>query len=191
MLLFSADTVMGGGYNDPEENEFIIVARKSAVIHVLTTLIESGVTHPLAAFHLAVTQSEEAKRIKQVTLPTRLDNEAARIAAVVESERPVKAHVLRCLVDEEATPTADKDVEEKLRRKNQSLKAKLSKKQRPKNARNKNKQAGRGNSRPSQGGRGAGVSNKGSAVGAKKKQQIRSNKPPAKSARGSPTNMHN
>ena len=179
----TADTPMADN-----DDDLAHTAGRGAVTHDLYGIVKNGVLEPRDAFLLAVQTSEQTKRIKNASKPAQLDETAARIAAVVEAERPVEHSTLVGVIRQEQSK--DPRVED-LQREVQSLKARLGDK--PAKAAKSNKSAekfpknknggGKSNhggaaakqsnksSPPSRAAKGAAGANKGTAASANKKQQ--------------------
>ena len=93
---------------------------RDAVLSALKTLLIDGITKPLQVFHARVVNNAQARRIAKATAEPQLEQAAARIAAVVEAERPANCPTLKGLIHEDV----DKSTAGHLRRL-QSLEAKL------------------------------------------------------------------
>ena len=93
---------------------------RDAVISALVTLLTDGIATPLRVFQARVADNAQARRIAKATVEPQLEHAAARIAAVVEAERPANRPTLKGLIHEDV----DKSTEGLLRRL-QSLEAKL------------------------------------------------------------------
>jgi hypothetical protein len=97
-----------------------MIDRRDAVISALKTLLDSGIITPLEVFHARVVDNAQDRRITKATVEPQLEHAAARIAAVVEAERPANRPTLTGLIHD--------DVEKKtgeLYRRIHSLEAKL------------------------------------------------------------------
>ena len=97
-----------------------MIDRRDAVISALKTLLDSGIVTPMRVFHARVVDNAQDRRITKATVEPQLEHAAARIAAVVEAERPANRPTLTGLIHD--------DVEKKtgdLYRRIQSLEAKL------------------------------------------------------------------
>jgi hypothetical protein len=190
------------------DDDLALTAGRGAVTHDLYGLLKHGVLEPRDAFLLAVQTSEQTKRIKKASKPVHLDETAARIAAVVEAERPVNHSTLVGVIRHEQSKDSRVD---DLQREIQSLKAKLGVKSsapakaatnstkvpKNKNGGGKNNTHGQAaankqtKSRPSHAAKGAAGASKGTAAAAKNKQQNRSSKPSGKKKPSLPTKKRN
>jgi hypothetical protein len=99
-----------------------LTRERATIINALALLIDDGVTKPLQAFHTHIANNAQARRIMKATNEPMLDQAAARIAAVVEAERPANRPTLKGLIHDDVDKTT-----EELRRRVQSLEAKLDK----------------------------------------------------------------
>jgi hypothetical protein len=90
------------------------------VITALKTLLDRGIVEPIRQFHTCLTSNEQERRISKATVEPALEQAAARIAAVVEAERPTNRPTLKGLIHEDVDKTT-----EELRRRIQSLESKL------------------------------------------------------------------
>jgi hypothetical protein len=97
-----------------------MIDRRAAVISALKMLLDNGIVTPMRVFHARVVDNAQDRRITKVTVEPQLDHAAARIAAVVEAERPANRPTLKGLIHDDV----DKKTEE-LHRRIQSLEAKL------------------------------------------------------------------
>jgi hypothetical protein len=93
---------------------------RDAVLSALKTLLTDGIATPLRVFHARVVDNAQARRIAKATVQPQLEHAAARIAAVVEAERPANRPTLKGLIHEDVDKTT-----EGLLRRLQSLEAKL------------------------------------------------------------------
>ncbi len=90
------------------------------VITALKTLLIPGIVEPIHQFHTCLVSTEQERRISKATVEPALEHAAARIAAVVEAERPIKHPTLKSLIHKDVDKTTDE-----LRRRIQSLESKL------------------------------------------------------------------
>ena len=90
------------------------------VITALKTLLDQGIVEPIRQFHTCLASNEQERRISKATVAPALEHAAARIAAVVEAERPTNRPTLKGLIHEDVDKTTDE-----LRRRIQSLESKL------------------------------------------------------------------
>ena len=97
-----------------------MIDRQAAVISALKTLLDNGIVTPMRVFHARVVDNAQDRRITKATVEPQLEHAAARIAAVVEAERPANRPTLKGLIHDDV----DKKTEE-LYRRIQSLEAKL------------------------------------------------------------------
>ena len=97
-----------------------MIDRRAAVISALKTLLDNGIVTPMRVFHARVVDNAQDRRITKATVEPQLEHAAARIAAVVEAERPANRPTLKGLIHDDV----DKKTEE-LHRRIQSLEAKL------------------------------------------------------------------
>jgi hypothetical protein len=93
---------------------------RTAVISALKTLLDDGIVTPLRTFHARIINSAQDRRIAKATVEPQLEQAAARIAAVVDAERPANRPTLKGLIHDDVDKTA-----EDLRRRIQSLEAKI------------------------------------------------------------------
>ena len=93
---------------------------RAAIISALKMLLDDGIITMLRVFHERVVDNAQDRRITKATVEPQLDHAAARIAAVVEAERPANRPTLKGLIHDDV----DKKTEE-LYRRIQSLEAKL------------------------------------------------------------------
>ncbi len=99
-----------------------LTTERAAIINALKLLLNDGITKPLRAFHAHIANNAQARRIMKATYEPMLDQAAARIAAVVEAERPANRPTLKGLIHDDVDRTT-----EELRRRVQSLEANLGK----------------------------------------------------------------
>ena len=97
-----------------------MINRRAAVISALKMLLDNGIITPMQVFHACVVDNAQDRRITKATVEPQLEHAAARIAAVVEAERPANRPTLKGLIHDDV----DKKTEE-LYRRIQSLEAKL------------------------------------------------------------------
>jgi len=83
-------------------------------------LLDNGIVTPMRVFHARVVDNAQDRRITKATVEPQLEHAVARIAAVVEAERPANRPTLKGLIHDDV----DKSTEE-LYRRIQSLEAKL------------------------------------------------------------------
>jgi len=86
----------------------------------LKTLLDQGIVEPIRQFHTCLASKEQERRISKATVAPALKQAAAKIAAVVEAERPTNRPTLKGLIHEDVNKTT-----EELRRRIQSLESKL------------------------------------------------------------------
>ena len=96
------------------------IDERETVTSALKTLLEDGIIKPLQAFHAHAAKLEQTRRITKATVEPQLKQAAARIAAVVEAERPINYSTIKGLINVDVDKSTDE-----LRRRIQSLKAKL------------------------------------------------------------------
>jgi hypothetical protein len=96
------------------------IGGRKNVITALKTLLDRGIVEPIRQFHTCLTSNEQERRISKATVEPALEQAAARIAAVVEAERPTNRPTLKGLIHEDVDKTT-----EELRRRIQSLESKL------------------------------------------------------------------
>ncbi len=80
---------------------------RDAVLSALKTLLTNGIATPLRAFHARVVDNAQARRIAKATVEPQLEHAAARIAAVVEAERPANRPTLKGLIHEDVDKTTE------------------------------------------------------------------------------------
>jgi hypothetical protein len=90
------------------------------VITALKTLLDQGIVEPVCQFHTCLASNKQERCISKATVAPALEQAAARIAAVVEAERPTNRPTLKGLIHEDVDKTT-----EELRRRIQSLESKL------------------------------------------------------------------
>ena len=90
------------------------------VITALKTLLDQGIVEPIRQFHTCLTSNEQERRISKATVEPALEQAAARIAAVVEAERPTNRPTLKGLIHEDVDKTT-----KELRCRIQSLESKM------------------------------------------------------------------
>ena len=83
-------------------------------------LLDNGIITPMRVFHACVIDNAQDHRITKATMEPQLEHAAARIAAVIEAERPANRPTLKGLIHDDV----DKKIEE-LYRRIQLLEAKL------------------------------------------------------------------
>ena len=93
---------------------------RAAVISALKTLLVDGIITPLRVFYGRVVDNAQDRHITKATIEPQLEHAAARIAAVVEAERPANRPTLKGLIHDDVDKTT-----EELYRRIQSLEAKL------------------------------------------------------------------
>ena len=93
---------------------------RTTIITMLKTLLDDGIVMPLQIFRARIVDNEQDRRIARATVEPQLEQAAARIAAVVEAERPANRPTLKGLIHDDVDKTTDD-----LRRRIQSLEAKL------------------------------------------------------------------
>ena len=87
---------------------------------MLKTLLDDEIIKPLLIFHARIVHNAQDRRILKATMEPSLEQAAARIAAVVEAERPANRPTLKGLIHDDLDKTT-----EELRHRVQSLEAKL------------------------------------------------------------------
>ena len=97
-----------------------MIDRRAAVISALKTLLDNGIVMPMQVFHARIVDNAQDRRITKATVEPQLEHAAARIAAVVEAERPANRPTLKGLIHDDV----DEKTEE-LYRRIQSIEAKL------------------------------------------------------------------
>ena len=97
-----------------------VINGREAVINALVKLLKDGIIKPLKAFHAHTAAYEQTRRITKATIEPQLEQAAARIAAVVEAERPINHSTIKGLIHVDVDNSTDE-----LRRRIQSLEAKL------------------------------------------------------------------
>jgi hypothetical protein len=97
-----------------------VINGREAVINALVKLLKDGIIKPLKAFHAHTAAYEQTRRIAKATIEPQLEQAAARIAAVVEAERPINHSTIKGLIHVDVDKSTDE-----LRRRIQSLEAKL------------------------------------------------------------------
>jgi hypothetical protein len=97
-----------------------VINGRETVINALVKLLKDGIIKPLKAFHAHTAASEQNRRITKATIEPQLEQAAARIAAVVEAERPINHSTIKRLIHVDVDNSTDE-----LRRRIQSLEAKL------------------------------------------------------------------
>jgi hypothetical protein len=96
-----------------------ITGRKT-VISALKTLLDNGIDKPLQTFYARTAEHEQNRRITKATVEPQLEQAAARIAAVVDAERPISHSTIKGIIHVDVDKSTDE-----LRRRIQSLEAKL------------------------------------------------------------------
>ena len=97
-----------------------MIGGRATIISALKVLLDNGILKPLLVFHAQIVDKAQDRWIAKATVEPSLEQAAARIAAVVEAERPANRPTLKGLIHE----NVDKTTEE-LRRRVQSLEEKL------------------------------------------------------------------
>ena len=97
-----------------------VIDGRTDVVSALKTLLDDGIAMPMRIFHARVIDNAQDRRIAKATVEPQLEHAAARIAAVVEAERPANRPTLKGLIHDDV----DKMTAE-LHRRIQSLEAKL------------------------------------------------------------------
>ena len=93
---------------------------RKTVISALKTLLDNGIVKSLHTFYARTAKHEQNRRITKATVEPQLEQAAARIAAVVEAERPISHSTIKGLIHVDVDKSTDE-----LRRRIQSLEAKL------------------------------------------------------------------
>ena len=83
-------------------------------------MLDDGIITPLQVYHARIVNNAQDRRIAKATVEPQLNQAAARIAAVVEAERPANRPTLKGLIHDDVDKTT-----EELRRRIQSLETKL------------------------------------------------------------------
>ena len=96
------------------------ISGRATIVNMLKTLLDDGIAMPLQIFRGWIADNERDRRIAKATVEPQLEHAAARIAAVVEAERPANRPTLKGLIHDDVDKTT-----EDLRRRIQSLEAKL------------------------------------------------------------------
>jgi hypothetical protein len=96
------------------------ISRRATIINMLKTLLNDGIVVTLQIFCGRIADNERDRCIAKATVEPQLEHAAARIAAVVEAERPANRPTLKGLIHDNVDKTT-----EDLRRRIQSLEAKL------------------------------------------------------------------
>jgi hypothetical protein len=97
-----------------------VINGRDTVINALAMLLKDGIIKPLKAFHAHTAARKQSRRITKATEEPQLKQAAARIAAVVEAERPINHSTIKGLIHVDVDNSTDE-----LRRRIQSLEAKL------------------------------------------------------------------
>jgi hypothetical protein len=97
-----------------------VIGGRAPIINALKGLIDEGILVPLKQFHACIVINKQERRIPKATIEPNLEQAAAQIAAIVEAERPANCPTLKGLIHDDVDKTT-----EELRRRVQSLKAKL------------------------------------------------------------------
>ena len=113
------------------------IGGRAPIISALKTLLDDGIIKPLLIFHTRIVHNAQDRRIAKATVEPLLEQAAARIAAVVEAERPANCPTLKGLIHDDVDKTT-----EELRRRVQSLEAKLGEANATKGKGAKNKRGG-------------------------------------------------
>jgi hypothetical protein len=95
---------------------------RATIVSTLKMLLDNGIVMSLQVFHACIINNEQDWQIGKATVEPSLDRAAAPIAAVVEAERPANQSTLKGLIQDDVNKTT-----EELRRRVQSLAAKLGK----------------------------------------------------------------
>ena len=96
------------------------IGGRATIISALKALLDNGILKPLLVFHARIVDNAQDHRITKATVEPLLKQVAARIAAVVEAKRPANCLTLKGLIHEDVDKTT-----QELRRRVQSLEAKL------------------------------------------------------------------
>jgi hypothetical protein len=96
------------------------IRERATIISALKTLLDDGIITPLQVYHARIANNAQDRRITKATVEPQLDQAAARIAAVVEAERPANRPTLKGLIHDDVDKTT-----EELRCRIQSLETKL------------------------------------------------------------------
>jgi len=87
---------------DARLNASILVAPtiggRAPIISALKTLLDDGIIKPLLIFHARIVHNAQDRRIANATVDLSLEQAAARIAAIVEAERPANRPTLKGLI---------------------------------------------------------------------------------------------
>ena len=113
------------------------IGGRAPIISMLKTLLDDGIIKPLLFFHARIVHNAQDRQIAKATVEPLLEQAAARIAAVVKAECPTNHPTLKGLIHD----NVDKTTEE-LRRRVQSLEAKLGEVNATKGKGAKNKRGG-------------------------------------------------
>ncbi len=97
-----------------------VIGGRAPIINALKALIDEGIIVPLKQFPACIIINKQERRIAKATIKPNLEQAVARIAADVKAERPTNRSTLKGLIHN----NVDKTTEE-LRRRVQSLEAKL------------------------------------------------------------------
>ena len=81
---------------------------QATITAMLKTLLDDGIIAPLQIFRVGIINKEQDRRIARATVEPQLEHAAARIAAVVEAERPANRPTLKGLIHDDV----DKRTEE-------------------------------------------------------------------------------
>ena len=105
---------------------------RETVINALKTLLDEGIVKTLKVFQARAVDNEQDRRIAKATVEPQLEQAAARIAAVVEAERPVNHPTLKGIIHVDVDKMTEdlrchiKSLEDKLEETKSTLKRKAS-----------------------------------------------------------------
>ena len=77
----------------------------ATIISALKALLDNGILKPLLVFHAQIVNNAQDRWITKATVEPWLEQAAARIAAVVEAERPANRPTLKGLIHEDVDKT--------------------------------------------------------------------------------------